>query len=233
MCDCEKWPRERNSWIVVPAYNEGCRLGNVIASLLKCGSNIVVVDDGSIDDTAAVALMHPVWLVRHLTNLGQGASLQTGIQFALQRGAEYVVTFDADGQHEPDDAIKLLTALAANKADFALGSRFAGGAPGIPWTRRLVLRVAVLFTRLFSGMAVTDTHNGIRAMTKRGAQQIHITMNRMEHASEILDQIARSGLPFVEVPVNIAYTDESLRKGQKSSAAFTIAIKLLLEKLRQ
>ena len=153
------------------------------------------------DDTAGEVLNRPVWLVRHAANLGQGAALQTGIAFALQQHAEYIVTFDADGQHCASDLPVLIERLTAADADFALGSRFLGKAHGIPWGRRLMLRMAVLFTRVFSGVALTDAHNGLRAMTRRGAQHVHITMNRMEHASEIIDQIARSGLKYVEVPV--------------------------------
>lgn len=99
--------------------------------------------------------------------------------------------------------------------------------------RRLILRLAVLFTRFYSGISVTDTHNGIRAMTRRGAGCLHLTMNRMEHASEILEQIAQSGLRFVEVPVSITYTPETLQKGQKSSGAIRMALQLLVERIRQ
>jgi glycosyltransferase involved in cell wall biosynthesis len=220
-------------WVVIAAYNERQRIGRVLDGLLPCVRNVVVVDDGSRDETAEEAVKRPVWLVRHPVNLGQGASLQTGIAFALEQGAQYIVTFDADGQHSSDDIPALLAALTANSADYALGSRFLGDAHGIPPMRRVVLRLAVLFTRLLSGVLLTDAHNGIRAMTRRGAQRIRITMNRMEHASEIIDQIARSGLKYVEVPVHITYTQDSLAKGQKSSAAIRLALRLILEKVLQ
>jgi glycosyltransferase involved in cell wall biosynthesis len=218
-------------WIVIAAYNEEKRIGPVLDDLLKAAKNIVVVEDGSRDDTAGEVAKRPVWLVRHAVNLGQGAALQTGISFALGRQARYIVTFDADGQHCISDLPVLLQHLNAAGADFALGSRFLGDAQGIPMSRRLMLRMAVLFTRLLSGVALTDAHNGLRAMTRQGAQQIHITMNRMEHASEIIDQIAASGLKYVEVPVHIRYTADSLAKGQKSSAALRLGIKLLLERV--
>ena len=125
----------------------------------------------------------------------------------------------------------MLDALNANAADYALGSRFLGGAAGIPFFRKLVLRTAVLFTRFVSGVSLTDAHNGIRLMTRKGADRIQITLNRMEHASEIVEQIAESGLKYVEVPVHITYTADSLAKGQRSSAAISLAIKLLIEKV--
>jgi glycosyltransferase involved in cell wall biosynthesis len=220
-----------NVWIVITAYNEKQRIGPVLDDLLKVVRKIVVVDDGSSDGTAGEVLKRPVWLARHAVNLGQGAALQTGIALALERQAETIVTFDADGQHCTSDVPVLLERLAASGADFALGSRFLGKAQGIPWSRKLMLRMAVLFTRVFSGVALTDAHNGLRAMTRRGAQQVHITMNRMEHASEIIDQIVRSGLKYVEVPVTVRYTVDTLAKGQKTSAALRLGIKLLLEKV--
>jgi len=218
-------------WIVIAAYNEQQRIGAVLDDLLPVVKNIVVVDDGSRDDTGGEVRKRPVWLARHAVNLGQGAALQTGLAFALERGAETIITFDADGQHCTADLPVLVDRLTAADADFALGSRFLGTAQGIPWSRKLMLRMAVLFTRVFSGVALTDAHNGLRAMTRRGAQQVHLTMNRMEHASEIIDQIARSGLKYVEVPVTIRYSADSLAKGQKTSAALRLGIKLLLEKV--
>jgi polyprenyl-phospho-N-acetylgalactosaminyl synthase len=218
-------------WIVIAAYNEQRRIGAVLDDLLKVAKNIVVVNDGSRDDTSGEVLKRPVWLVHHAVNLGQGASLQTGLSFALERKAEYIVTFDADGQHCTSDLPALIEPLATAGAEFALGSRFLGEARGIPWTRKLMLRMAVLFTRVFSGVALTDAHNGLRAMTRRGAERVHITMNRMEHASEIIDQVARSGLKYVEVPVTIRYTADSLAKGQKTSAALRLGIKLLMERI--
>jgi len=191
------------------------------------------VDDGSSDGTAAEALRRPIWVIQHPMNLGQGAALQSGICFALKQGAEYIVTFDADGQHNPGDIGRLVESLILHHADYALGSRFLGTAPGIPWTRWLLLRLAVVLTRVMSGISVTDTHNGIRAMTRRGAEQIRITLDGMEHASEILEQIAASGLRLVEVPVQIRYSAGSLAKGQKGSGAFRLAAKLLVERIRQ
>ena len=173
----------------------------------------------------------PVWLLEHAVNLGQGAALQTGIEFALERQAAIRRHVRRRWSARPADIPVLLEHLTAAGADFALGSRFLGAAPGIPWSRKLMLRMAVLFTRVFSGVALTDAHNGLRAMTRRGAQQLHLTMNRMEHASEIIDQIARSGLKYVEVPVTIRYTADSLAKGQKTSSALRMGIKLLLEKV--
>lgn len=217
-------------WVVVPAFEEAGRIGAVLDALLALGVDVVVVDDGSADGTSAEALRRRAWVVRHAVNLGQGAALQTGIRFALSRAARFVVTFDADGQHGPEDVVRLVAPLADGRADFTLGSRFLGEAVGIPASRRFLLRLAVLFTWLFSGVRTTDVHNGLRGMTRRGAEAIHLTLNRMEHASQILEQIVASGLPFVEVPVTVRYTPDSLAKGQRSRDAFRLATKLLLER---
>jgi glycosyltransferase involved in cell wall biosynthesis len=215
-------------WIVIAAYNEGRRLGDTLSGLCRHYANVAVVDDGSRDNTSAVAMRHPVWVLRHAINCGQGAALQTGIDFAVRHGAGILVTFDADGQHSPDDIPELLEPIRARLADVALGSRFLGKTVGLPWTRWLVLKLGVLFTRVFSRIRVTDTHNGLRALSRSAAQQIRITQNRMAHASEILDQIRQHGLRFCEVPVTIHYSQATLEKGQSSWNALRIVGQLLL-----
>jgi polyprenyl-phospho-N-acetylgalactosaminyl synthase len=219
------------TWIVIPAYREGSRLGQVIDTVLTEWPNVVVVDDGSDDETGREALTRAVWVIRHPVNLGQGAALQTGVRFALERGARFLVTFDSDGQHQVGDIPALLAPLVRQEADFALGSRFLGRAPGIPLTRKLILKLAIAFTRVLSGLRLTDAHNGLRAMSARGAAALHLSMNRMEHASQLIDQIKESGLEFVEVPVTIEYSPQSLAKGQKSLSAVRLAARLLFERI--
>ena len=176
-------------FVVVAAYNEQTVIGQVAASLLAIGVEVVVVCDGSTDETAAQALKAGARLVRHPMNLGQGAALQTGITYALRAGAEQIVTFDADGQHDPLDVPKLVERLESEGVDVILGSRFLGKTERLPALRRVVLNLAVLFTRLTSGLRLTDTHNGLRAFSRAAAQQLHIRQDRMAHASEVLEQI--------------------------------------------
>ena len=220
-------------WVVVAAYNEAPRLGDTLDGLCRGNANVVVVDDGSSDGTSAVALRHPVWLLRHLVNCGQGAALQTGIDFALQRGAEIVVTFDADGQHDAAEIPELVRPLQSGEADVALGSRFLGRSEGMPRFRRLVLKLGVLFTRIFSRVRVTDTHNGFRALSRRAAGTVRITHDRMAHASEILEQVRRHGLRYREVPVTVRYTGATLAKGQNSWNALRIVGELVLRRVVQ
>jgi len=218
-------------WVVVPAYNEARVIAGIIAELKWDAHRIVLVDDGSSDSTAEVAAECDAVVLRHPINLGQGAALQTGIEFALARGAEFIVTFDADGQHRTAEIGRLIEALKTHRADFALGSRFLGSAVNVPPLRRMLLRAATLFTRLTTGLALTDAHNGLRAMTRQGALRIRLRQNRMAHASEILGQIAASGLKFVEVPVTIDYSSYSLAKGQRSGDLIVILLDLFARRL--
>jgi len=217
-------------WVVIAAYNEASVIARVVGEVARRGYAVVVVDDGSADETADRAAAVAA-VVRHPVNLGQGAALQTGIDYALQQGAGVVVTFDADGQHRAADIEHLVAALREAGADFALGSRFLGQAVALSTARRLLLRAATLFTQLTTGLRLTDTHNGLRAMTRRGAEKIRLRQNRMAHASEILAQIAASGLPYVEVPVRIEYTAYSLAKGQRLGDALTILLDLFARRL--
>jgi glycosyltransferase involved in cell wall biosynthesis len=220
-------------WVVIPAYNESARLEETLAGLCSRCDHVAVVDDGSDDETSAVALRFPVWVLRHVVNCGQGAALQTGIDFALARGARVVVTFDADGQHDAEDIARLVEPVLSGKVEVALGSRFLGQAVGMTWGRWVVLKLAVLFTRVFSRIGVTDTHNGLRAMSRLAARQIRITHNRMAHASEILDQVRQRGLSWCEVPVTVHYTPETLAKGQSSWNSLRILGQLLLGRVVQ
>ncbi|MFV0442170.1 MAG: glycosyltransferase family 2 protein [Planctomycetaceae bacterium] len=223
--------RAADVWIVVPAYNESTRLATVLKSLCAAGRSIVVVDDGSPDGTAAVAAASPVWVVRHPINCGQGAAIRTGIEFALSQGAGVIVTFDADGQHDCTEIDRLIAPVLQGEADVALGSRFLGTTIGMPFTRRLLLQAAVLFTRLTARIRVTDAHNGFRAFSRRAAERIRINQPRMAHASEILAEIGRLRLTYTEVPVTVSYSEDSLRKGQTTWDALRITGQLLLGRI--
>ncbi len=220
-------------FVVVPAFNEAPAIGAVLGELRAAYRNVVVVDDGSTDGTAQVARTAAAYVLRHAINCGQGAALQTGIEFALQHGAEYIVTFDADGQHRVEDIAALLAPIRSGECDIALGSRFLGQSVGVPPLRRMVLRFGVLFTRLVSRVNLTDAHNGLRAFSRRAAQRINLRLDRMAHATELIDQVRQSGLPYREVPVEIRYTPYSLRKGQSARGAIRIALHYLLGRVLQ
>ena len=218
-------------FIVIAAYNEARAIATVVSELLPTYPNVIVVDDGSADETARCAAGAGAIVLKHLLNRGQGAALQTGISYALLHGAEYVVTFDADGQHSPADLPSMLAPIVAGQVDICLGSRFLGKSTDMPLSRRLVLKGAILFTRITSGMRLSDTHNGFRAFSRKAAQKVDIQLDRMAHASELIDQVRTSGLPYREIPVHIRYTDYSLAKGQRSTAALRVAFDYLIGRL--
>jgi len=205
---------------------------DVIKHAIATFPNIVVVDDGSSDTTATLACEAGATVICHPINLGQGAAIQTGIDFALMSGADIIVTFDADGQHRIEDAWTLAQAIDQNEADIVCGSRFLGiESTTMPAAKRLTLKLAALFTRFSSGVPVTDAHNGLRAISRSAAQKIRITQNRMAHASEIISQVKSLKLRYKEYPVQILYTDYSIAKGQKISNAINILIDLLFGRI--
>lgn len=219
-------------FVIIPAYNENTIIEPVIQELLPFKYTIIVVDDGSTKKLAPLINELPVYFIRHKINLGQGAALQTGIDFALSKKAEYLVTFDADGQHQSADIEKLLQVLVNEKADIVSGSRFLKGSPGnMPIKRKALLQIARYVNFAFTGLLLTDAHNGLRAMTNEAAQKIKIQENRMAHATEILHQVKKNKLKHKEVPVNIQYTEYSKKKGQNLLSGFRIFFDLLLNKI--
>jgi glycosyltransferase involved in cell wall biosynthesis len=228
-------PQDDAICVIIPAYNEAGAIGSVLAELAGYAYQVVVVDDGSSDSTLAEAARFRVTILHHITNLGQGAALQTGIRYALQKtDAQVLVSFDADGQHDPADIRRLTERLSLGRLDAALGSRFihGGEALAMPASKRITLWLAVGLTRLITGLPLTDTHNGLRAFTRTAASQIELRQNGMAHASEILNQIASLKLRWGEAPVTIRYTQYSRRKGQSIFNSINILWELLTGKIR-
>ncbi|MBW3001676.1 glycosyltransferase family 2 protein [Candidatus Woesearchaeota archaeon] len=222
----------KNTFIVIAAYNEEKNLPNVISSLKKAGyNNVIAVDDGSKDNTFEVAEKAGATSLKHPFNQGQGAALRTGIRYALQQGAEIIVTFDADGQHRIEDLPAMITPVAEGDVDITLGSRFLRKTK-VPLRRKILLKGSVLVIWLFYGIKMTDAHNGFRALSRNAAQKIRITCNRMAHASEIIDEIKRNKLKYKEIPVTIIYTKETLKQGEGSYfGALKILSKMISRKL--
>lgn len=220
-----------NVWVIIPAYKEQAVIAGVVRSVRELYSKVVVVSDGAADRTAEEAASAGATVLRHAVNLGQGAALQTGIDYALAQGADYVVTFDADGQHRVEDVGAMLAELRAKGADIALGSRFLGRAEGLAWTRRVVLKLGIVFNFAITGILMTDAHNGLRVLTADAARKIRLRHNGMAHASEIVEAIARNKLKFIEVPIVVLYSDYSRGKGQKLGNALHIVMDLLAGKV--
>lgn len=209
---------------IIPAYNEENRIAASISDAIAFVDDVVVVDDCSRDKTRERASTTSAYVLHHVINRGQGAALQTGMDFALRHlHADILVHFDADGQMQGSDIPALIAPIEEGRVDVAMGSRFLGTVEDLPFSRRCILKGAILFTFLVSGLWLTDTHNGFRALSRMAAERIRLTQNRMAHASEILDQISAKKLRYQEIPVTIRYSAETLAKGQKNSAMFRVA----------
>lgn len=205
----------RDVWIVVPAYNEAGVIGDVIRQLRAVFENVVCVDDGSTDDTGDIALQAGAHLVRHPVNLGQGAAIQTGVEYARSRpGAQIFVTFDADGQHRVADVLAMIDRLHSDHADIVLGTRFGPGVSRPPLLKRVVLRTAAALSPRGRRLGLTDTNNGLRVFNKTVADQLDITINGMGHATEFIMLIDENHWRVAEQPVEVLYTEYSSAKGQ-------------------
>lgn len=207
-----------DTWLVIPCYNEGSVIQDVIENARKTFPNIVAVNDGSADDSAERIHAAGAHLVNHPVNLGQGAAIQTGVEYArMQPGAEYFVTFDADGQHQVKDVVAMLDRLRTEPIDIIVGTRF--GRPRkeddqVPWIKRVVLKTVVLLSPRTRRLGLTDAHNGLRAFNKKAAMELNLRMNGMSHASEFVTIMDEKGWRVAEQPVDILYTEYSMSKGQ-------------------
>ena len=222
-------PRYDDSWLVVPLYNEATVIGQVIDDARGTFANIVCVDDGSSDGSATIARKHGARVIEHPFNLGQGAALQTGMEFVRrQTNARYIVTFDADGQHSVADAAAMVDRARAEDLAIIFGSRFLDDATQVGWSKKLVLKTAAAVTKQQTGLDLTDAHNGLRLLRRDALQQVVLRQDGMAHASEIVSQLACTGLPWAEMPVHIAYTDYSKAKGQSLLNSVNILVDLVM-----
>ncbi len=216
--------------IVIPLYNEEKIIRSVLKKLQKIYPkySIIVVDDGSNDNSAEAACQNGVYLLKHIFNMGQGASLQTGIEFAKKLGCKYVVTFDSDGQHNPYDIELFIEKLKNSDYDIVLGSRFLGSSKNMPKSRKYLLKISRFFTWITTGIWLTDSHNGLRAINIEKFPNFEIKQNRMAHASEIINLIKTLKMRYTEIPCEIRYSSYSIKKGQSMWNSINIVIDYLI-----
>lgn len=205
-----------DAWIIVPAFNEATVIGEVVAELRTVFGHVVCVDDGSADGTGEIARQAGAFLVRHPINLGQGAAIQTGVEYARkQNGANVFATFDADGQHRVKDVVRMIDRLNQGDVDIVIGTRFGQQvANRPPFVKRMVLQTAARLSRRGRRLGLTDTNNGLRVFNKTVADGMNITMSGMSHATEIVMMVAENHWRVAEVPVEVLYTEYSKSKGQ-------------------
>lgn len=216
---------------IIPAYNESKTISQVVSGVLYLVDKVIVVDDGSEDETAKLAQEAGACILTHLINRGQGAALKTGMDYALKEGAEIIVHFDADGQFELKDIDKVVEPIKSQEVDIVFGSRFKGFHQGMPFLKKLILKVGTVFNFLFTGIKLTDAHCGLRALSRKAALILNLTQDRMAHATEYLQEVKRRHLKFKEAPVSVKYTDYSKNKGQSTWDAFKILWELVTGKI--
>ena len=215
--------------VIVPFYNEENSLPQVLQDLTKENYSVVAIDDGSTDNSFEIASKFPITLLKHVTNFGQGAAIQTGISFSrLNPKFDYFVTFDSDGQHQVEEIKNVLEPLIKNSADFVFGTRFQDKLSKLPIMKRIILKLAILYTKASTGIELSDTHNGFRALNRKAISEINLNFSNMTHASEFIEQAYKSNLRVEEIPVNILYTKYSKRKGQSIWNSVNILVDLFL-----
>ena len=219
-------------FVIIPCYNEAAVIRNTVIEVLRHGYNVVIIDDSSKDNSKNELKGLPVYYLRHRVNLGQGAALQTGIDFALKKGAKYFVTFDADGQHDSDDIPGMIALLEKEKADIVFGSRFLPGSKtNVSRSRSFALNLGRYINYFTSGIMLSDSFNGMRIFSKQAAEKIKLTENRMSHPAQLLMLTAASKLKYTEYPVAVHYSDYSKNKGLKNKDGIKIIIEILLYKI--
>ncbi len=215
-------------YIVIPAKDEATRIGGVLRHLqLLNYRNVVVVDDGSADNTGEVARSFGATVLRHWVNLGAGAATRTGIEYALARGAEIIVTIDGDHQHLPDDINALVGALLEKKVDVVIGSRFFGNNNDIPLTRQAYNAVGNLVTYLLTGLWVNDSQSGMKAFRAEFARNAAINRNGFEFCIEIIRYIKLLKATWHEAPISVVYTPDTMSKGQGLWTGLKMMIRLV------
>ncbi|OJI06308.1 hypothetical protein BK004_04040 [bacterium CG10_46_32] len=200
--------------VIIPAYKEAQKIFDVVQRVREKGYDVVVVDDASPDATSSEAWRAGAVVLRHFVNRGYGAALSTGNAYAMRRGYDIAVHFDGDGQHSADEIERVVVPIQKGEAEAVVGSRFLGRATEMSFVRKLLIKLAILFTWLFSGIKLTDSHNGFRAFSISALKAIDCRQDGMSYASEVIDQIAEHKLSICEVPVTIQYTDYSKAKGE-------------------
>ncbi len=220
--------------VIIPAYNEAAIVNEVLMDIRTVFPPVLVLADGSSDDTSVRARSSGASVVRHCINIGQGGAVETGTRYALSRGAEYFLTMDADGQHQVSDALGMLRHLHERRADLdiVLGSRFLDPRSEVSVPKRLLLRGATLLSRQLHGLDLTDTHNGLRVFGRAVAERLRFNHVDMAHASDIYDLIRKYQFRYEEYPVLVRYTHYSRTKGQPMLNAINIFVDALFHRVR-
>jgi len=213
---------------IIPAYNEEKTIIEVIKRVKPQVDKAIVVDDGSTDRTFKLAEKQGATVLKHIVNRGQGAALQTGTEYALDKGAEVIVHFDADGQFAAAEIKEVVEPIIKDEADVIFGSRFLTKGSYIPWFKKyIIIPLARIVNKIFLGVILTDPQSGFRALSKKAAKEIKIEQDRMAHCSEIMSKVFSHNFRVKEVPITVIYHDF----GQRFNEGLKILKDLLIARL--
>lgn len=202
-------------YIILPVFNEAEIIAEVLRDLKEHGyNNLIVIDDGSSDQTYQNAIQENVVVLRHKINRGKGAAVKTGITAATKLGAEIVVTMDGDGQHSPADIERLIAPIREDHVDVVLGSRMIAS-DGMPKIKVIANKIGNLVTFFLYGLHVTDSQSGFRAYSYFATTKIDTKADKYEYDSKVLREIRHNRLRYVEIPVEVRYTEYSMGKPHK------------------
>lgn len=205
-----------NIYILIPVFNEERQIKKVIEELSKTFKNIIVINDGSTDKTEKILKTLNVIHLKHSINLGQGAAISTGFKFIQKlKDAYAVVTFDADGQHSAKDAELFAKEILLCKEEIIFGSRFLDNKSNIPFIKKVVLSIVVMFTNILSKINLTDAHNGLKAFKTSCLNKLDIDIDGFGFESQIIHQASKKKITYKEMPTNTMYTTYSKKKGQR------------------
>jgi glycosyltransferase involved in cell wall biosynthesis len=219
--------------VIIPTYCEGSTVIELAQAILNLSYEVIVVDDASTDNTEIKLIEHEIPYIKHKINLGQGAALNTGMKYASENKYDIVIHFDADGQHKVEEIAAMVEPILQKRADVCLGSRFIGKRnSNMPFNKKLILKLGRYVEFLFTGILLSDVHNGFRAMNYNAYSKMNLRLDRMAHASEIIYYVKKYKLKYLEIPTEIIYFEQKHKKAQSFSHAFKIAWTLFTYKFK-
>ncbi|MDO5851420.1 MAG: glycosyltransferase family 2 protein [Methanobacteriaceae archaeon] len=221
---------KKKIYIILPSYNEEKTLEEVVEELVLRGFNILIIDDGSSDNTSVIGqklknkYKNVVFYYRHMINIGLGGAIKTGIKAGLEKGADILITFDADGQHNPDDLYNIYPPLQDDEADVVIGAR---NFQDMPTSRRYGNSLMNFVTFIFQGHSVKDSQSGLRGFNRYAAESLNINSPQYGVSSEIIGEIKRKNFRFKEVPMTTIYDEHTIQKGTNTMVGIKIVIEFL------
>lgn len=221
---------KKDTYVILPAYNEATRIQPVIEEIAEKGYKMVIVNDGSSDNTLEVVkesqrkYPESIFIYSHIINRGVGVAMQTGFDAVLRYNPKYIVNMDSDGQHDANDLENVLEPLITGRAQAVIGVR---PLKDMPLSRNIANAIMNLLTKIFYKVDVSDSQTGFRAITIDALKKININARGYLISSEFIREVNDNNIPFEEVPIRTIYTPETQAKGTNVTVAFKILIQMI------